>query len=291
MTTGVLSWADMRKAIILNTGFFETSQYDLDSQMRIIAGNWDGAGMSAGNLQYNYAYGDTLSELFSYLLNYHDDVVRAVFGAEITLYDKFRTVQLSYTNAQKIVWADEITDYTKPSPDGHRLKDPWKTILGNLMVTPECYAKYFEMMDAYYLPNALSLFKQLNCTSRAMLASIFDLSVNRGRYYPCNTLVWEFEKIDARDDLDEVGKEAEKVRVFNNRGNDTTNGITQTTWLARRSAMANQGGDYYGSPYNPDTQFDINLEPAIPEKVAGFANDVKFGSIRHAKVFILAIRL
>lgn len=277
MTTGVLSWADMRRAIMLNTGFFETNQYVLDEQMKIIAGNWDGAGMSAGNLQYNFAYGDTLSELFSHLLTYHETVVKGVFGADTARYDEFRNVILNNTNAQKIAWAETITDYGTPA--GHRLIEPWKTILGNLMVTPECYAKYFEMMDAYYIPNALSLFKQLSCTSRASLASLFDLSVNRGRYYPCNTLVWEFENIDAREDLNEFEKETEKIRLINTRGNDTTNGITQTTWLARRTAMANQGGDYYGSPYDPETQFDINQEPALPEKVAGFSNDVKLGTL------------
>jgi F5/8 type C domain/Fn3 associated len=279
MTTGVLSWADMRRAIMLNTGFFETNQYDLDEQMKIIAGNWDGAGMSAGNLQYNFAYGDRLTELFAHLLNNHDSVVRGVFGADTTRYNEFRTVILTNTNAQKIAWGETITDYTQPSPAGHRLIEPWKTILGNLMITPECYDKYFEMMDAYYIPNALELFKQLNCTSRASLASLFDLSVNRGRYYPCNTIVWEFEKIDARTDLTEAQKETEKVRLINNRGNDTTNGITATTWKARRDAQANQGGDYYGSLYDPETQFDINQEPAIPEKVAGFAEDVKLGAL------------
>jgi hypothetical protein len=285
MTTGVLPWSDMRRAIMLNTGFFETNQYELDAQMRIIAGNWDGAGMSAGNLQYNYAYGDRLSELFGHLLNNHESVVSGVFGADTTRFNEFKTVQLTYTSAQKIAWAETITDYTQPSPAGHRLIEPWKTILGDLMVTPECYAKYFEMMDAYYIPNALDLFKQLNCTSRAALASLFDLSVNRGRYYPCNTLVWEFEKIDARTDIDAFAKETEKIKILNLRGNDTTNGITATTWKQRREAQAYQGGDYYGSLYDPETQFDINQEPALPDKVAGFAQDIKLGALEAKNLY------
>ena len=286
MTTGVLSWADMRQAIMLNTGFFETSQYVLDDQMRIIAGNWDGAGMSAGNLQYNFAYGDRLTELFGHLINNHESVVQAVFGADTTRFNEFKTVITTYNNAQKTAWAEGITDYTEPSPAGHRLIEPWKTILGDLMVTPECYAKYYEMMDAYYIPNALDLFKQLSCTSRASLASLFDLSVNRGRYYPCNTLVWEFENIDANVNLTEFEKETEKIKKINIRGNDTTNGITATTWVERRTAMENQGGDYFGSPYDPEVQFDINQEPAIPEKLAGFGNDVKIGAIDGKNLYL-----
>jgi hypothetical protein len=288
MTTGVLSWPNMRQAIMLNTGFFETSQYSLDAQMRIIGGNWDGAGMSVGNLQYNYAFGDRLSELWLHLLNNHDSVVRSVFGADTVRYDEFRTVHTTYSNADKISWANTITDWSSPN-DGHRIVDPWKTILGNLLVTPECYAKYYEMMDAYYIPNALEIFKQLNCTSRGALASLFDLSVNRGRYYPCNTIVWEFENVDARTDLTAAQKEAEKIRLINNRGNDTTNGITATTWLERRRCMAEmgegEGADYYGAVYDPETQFDINLEPAIPEKLAGFGADVKLGILETKNLY------
>lgn len=281
MTTGVLTWPKMREAIMLNTGFFETNQYILDEQMKIIAGNWDGAGLSAGNLQYNFAFGDRLTELWGHLLTNHKAVVQGVFGADTARYTEFETVILTYTNANKISWGGTITDPT----NGHRIIEPWKTILGNLMITPECYAKYFEMMDAYYIPNALDLFKQLNCTSRAALASLFDLSVNRGRYYPCNTIVWEFEKIDARTDLDEVGKEAEKIKLINLRGNDTTNGITATTWKIRRECQAYQGGDYWGSLYDPEVQFDINQEPAIPEKVAGFAEDVKLGAFEAKNLY------
>jgi hypothetical protein len=274
----------MRQAIMLNTGFFETNLYVLDDQMKIIAGNWDGAGMSAGNLQYNYAYGDRLTELFAHLLNNHDTVVRGVFGADTTRYDEFRTVHLTYSNADKISWANTITDWTA-GIDGHRIVEPWKGILGNLLVTPECYAKYYDMMDAYYIPNALELFKQLNCTSRAALASLFDLSVNRGRYYPCNTIVWEFENVDARTDLDAAGKEAEKIRLINTRGNDTTNAITATTWVERRTNQANQGGTYFGSLYDPEVQFDVNQEPAIPEKLAGFGADVKLGAVETKNLY------
>jgi hypothetical protein len=287
MTTGVLPWADMRRAIMLNTGFFETNQYLLENQMKIIAGNWDGAGMSAGNLQYNYGPADRLSELFNHLLTNHESVVAGVFGAETAKFEEFKTVNLTYTRANKITWGGTITDWTKPSPDGHALIEPWKTILGNLMVTPECLAKYYEMMDAYYIPLALDLFKQLNCTSRACLASLFDLNVNRGRFYPVATIVREFEVIDARVDLDEAGKEAEKIKAINYRGNDKTNGMdaSASAFVPRRTCQAEQGGDYWGSPYDPETQFDINQEPAIPEKQAGFGNDVKVGTIEAKNLY------
>src|SRR3982750_817369 len=170
MTTGVLSWDDMRKAILLNTGFFETSNYTEDTQMYITSGNWDGAGLSIGTLQYNYGAADRASELFTFMLNNHDDVVQAVFGTYTAEYADFKNVNLTYTRTAKVTWADGIThwDYDAngnkltTGNSGHYLKDPWKDILGRLAQTAECKAKYYDMFEAYYLPNALDLFKQLN---------------------------------------------------------------------------------------------------------------------------------
>lgn len=272
---------------MLNTGFFETSNTVENNQMYITSGNWDGAGLSVGNMQYNYGPADRASELFNYLLNNHDDVVRAVFGTYTTEYAKFREVNLTYTRANKIAWADTIThwDYDAngnkllTGNSGHYLQDPWKDILGRLAQTPESKVKYYDMFDAYYMPNPLDLFKQLKCTSRAALASLVDVSTNRGRYYPVHTLVWEFEQIDADTTLDEVAKETAKIQKINDRANDNTNGINVTTWLSRRTCMRNQGGDYFGTTYDPETQFDINQEPAIAEKVAGLGGITKLGTI------------
>ncbi len=285
MTTGVLSWPNMRMAIMLNTGFFETSKTTLNLQMRVIGGNWDGAGMSVGNLQYNWGTADRLSELFNYMLNTYPSVVQGVFGAETAKYDEFRNVCLTYTRADKATWADGITDYGTPA--GHAIIEPWKTILGDLLVTPECEAKYLAMMDTYYIPNALDLFKQLSCTSRAALASLFDLNVNRGRFYPCNTLVVDFDAIDANVGLTDVQKEAQKIAAINNRGNDPTNGMDASAsgFAQRRDAQANQGGLYYGATYDPETQFDINQEPAIPDKSTSLTG-VNLGEINIKNAFL-----
>jgi Chitobiase/beta-hexosaminidase C-terminal domain/F5/8 type C domain len=284
----VLTWEDLRSAINLNTGFFETSQYELDAQMRIVAGNWDGAGMSAGNLQYNFGAADRLSELFNFLLTNHEAVVRNAFGVREDLFDEFKTVNLTYTRTAKITWANGITDWTEPAPDGHALVDPWNYIIGDLMVMPECKAKYFQMMDTYYIPDALDLFKQLSCTSRAALASLFDLNINRGRFYPCNTLQRDFELIEANLNLTEFEKEAQKIFQINKRGNDTTNGMdtSAAAFAPRRDCQANQGGTYFGSLYDPETMFNITQDPAIPEKAAGFPGEVRIGEIHVENIFL-----
>ena len=285
--TEVLPWEDMRFAILLNTGFFETSRYTLDEQMFITSGNWDDAGMSAGNLQYNWGTADRLTELWNYMLLNHEQVVKDCFGSETAKYTQFRDVCLNKTRAQKIAFGETITNYDPPLY-GHGLIEPWRTILGTLLQTAECQAKYAEMMDKYYLPDSLDLFKQFNVTSRASLASLFDLSVNRGRFYPCNTVQVDFDIIDADITLTSLQKEAQKIYQINVRGNDRTNataGDTHTMYIPRRMAQANQGGDYQGSLYDPEVQFNITQDPAIVEKLMLDTLGVKIGEIDVQNVF------
>jgi hypothetical protein len=287
MTTGVLPWEEFLGKMNLNTGFFETSQLTLDAQMRVIAGNWDGAGMSAGNLQYNWGTADRLSELFGHMFTNYESVVQGAFGADTTRFNEFKTVNTTYTRTQKITWGGTITD---PN-NGHKIIEPWLTYIGNLMVTPECYAKYIDMMDMYYLQNALFLFRQLSCTSRLALASLFDVSVNKGRYYPINLIQVDFEELDANVALTEAEREAQKIYQINFRGNEEENALndaSSTTFWPRRSAMANMGGDYFGSLYDPENQFDMNLEPAIAEKSDAPVNtlNVKLGDLQINDLFL-----
>ena len=141
-------------------------------------------------------------------------MVKDCFGTETAKYTQFRDVCLNKTRAEKIAFGETITNYDPPI-SGHGLIDPWKDILGTLLQTDECQNKYSEMMDKYYLPDALDLFRQFNVTSRASLASLFDLSINRGRFYPCNTVQVDFDMIDANETLTPEEKEAQKIYQIN----------------------------------------------------------------------------
>lgn len=286
----VLPWDEMVKQINMNTGFFETSKYTVDEQMYVTSGNHDDAGASFGNLQYNYGTADRAQELWKYMVDNHYSVLQAAFGTYTAEFNEFVNVTNTYTRQQRIDWAGQphITDYSLPA-DGHALLDPWKSCFGNALMTDECQAKYFQMMDAYYMPNALHAFKQLSCTSRAALASLFDLSVNRGRFFPLNTLVVDFEEIEARTDWNNTKKEAEKIRMINLRGNDKTNGTSGQTaidFTPRRECQANQGGDYHGDLYDPEVQFNITQDPAIAEKAGSIPFNIKLGTIDVNDLFL-----
>lgn len=278
----VMPWKELLKWLNLNTGFFETSKYTFETQMPVTAGNYDGAGMSHGNMQYNYAYGNRLNELYLFMFDNHYEVIRNAFGTYTSEFATFETVTRTYTQTEQINWANSITDFS--DGEGRKLLEPWKSIFANVLVQPELIEKYLEIEEKYYIPNPLSLFKQLNCDSRAALASLVDLSVNRGRYYPIPTLLNDFDAIEANTALSEAQKEAEKIRQINLRGNDPTNGINVSWWTARRECMANQGGTYFGALYDPETQFNITQDVAIKDKFASM--QVNLGALQLDNVYM-----
>src|SRR3954469_20856270 len=102
MTTGVLPFEDLKKKVHLTTGFFETSQYTEDAQMFITSGNHDQAGLSIGNLQYNYGPADRAQEWFFYMVNSQAAIVNAAFGANTTQRDTFINVTNTYTRTDRI---------------------------------------------------------------------------------------------------------------------------------------------------------------------------------------------
>jgi chitobiase/beta-hexosaminidase-like protein len=279
----IMPYDDLRHQVTLNTGFFECSAILEDDQMKVSSGNHDGAGMSSGNLQYNFGSANHLTELYQYMINNHDlTICKPAFGANTTQYNTWRTAMMSATQQDRKDFGISITD---PNND-HAIIEPYKSALGTILISNECKTKYYALRDLYYWDLPYDLFRQMSCTSRAALASFFDLYINRGRFYPILTIQKEFEDIDANESLTEDQKEAEKVRKINYRGNDTTNGMDSAAaaFVERRTCQAEQGGDYYGLAYDPETQFSITQDPAIAEKAP--TTGIKLGSIAVDNVFI-----
>ena len=301
MTTGVLPFEDLKKKVHLVTGFFETSQYTEDAQMYVTSGNHDQAGLSIGNLQYNFGQADRAQEWFKYMIDNHVTVVNSAFGANTTQLNEFKNVINTYARADRITWGDSISKLV--NGEKRALIDPYKDAFGTMLISAEGKAKYYSMKDAYYWTPSYELFRHLSCTSRAALASLFDAYVNKGRYYPVNAIVADFDGIDANGALTAAEKEAQKIYQINWRGN-YTNAVkpTPNAWDGsidqnifwhgdgvddgRRGCMANQGGTYYGAVYDPETQFDLNQEPATDEKVGSVPINVNLGDIAVNNIFL-----
>ena len=125
------------------------------------------------------------------------------------------------------------------------------------------------MMEKYYLQDAYFLFRQLSCKSRLAFASIFDLVVNKGRYYPVNLIQADFDKIDKDTTLTEAEKEAKKIYQINFWGNDEVNAINDSyadILRERRTCMANMVEIITAIYTTQRINLDLNLEPATSEK-------------------------
>ena len=277
--------------VTLNTGFFETSAYTEDTQMFVTSGNHDGAGCSIGNLQYNFGSSDHAQEVFSYMVTNYPTIVANAFGANTTEHDTFVNVINTYTRAQRVTWADSISiPDADPNLDKRILYEPYKSAFGNILISPECKARYYWVRDTYYWDLPYDLFRQMPCVSKAALASFFDLYINKGRYYPINLIQWDFEQIDANNALTADEKEAQKIIAINDRGNSEENSLNDASSAAfapRRNCMRNQGGTYYGAAYDPETQFSIDQSPALAEKVAtGESTGVKLGELAIQNMYL-----
>lgn len=292
MSTGILPFDELKHLITLNTGFFECSAITEDDQMKVTAGNFDQAGMSAGNLQYNFGAANHLTELFQYMINNHEQICIDAFGTNTTQYNTWKTAMLG-TQTDRVNFGDSIST---PLVDPNKKKyiiEPYKTCFANLLITPECKAQYYALRDLYYWDLPYDLFRQLSCTSRMALASLFDLYINKGRYYPINLITADFEAIDADTTLTETEKEAKKIYQLNQRGNEEENALNDTssaTFDDRRYPMRDQGGVYYGLTYDPETQFDMNQEPAISEKAGGNLN-INLGAIAVDNAFLGNVKI
>ncbi len=300
MTTGVLPFDELKRKVHSNTGFFETSQTTEDAQMFVTSGNHDNAGLSIGNLQYNYGPADRAQEWFKYMVDNQRAIVDAAFGANTTQRDTFINVTLTYTRADRITWGDSISALV--NGEKRALIEPYKSAFGNMLISAEGKAKYYSMADAYYWTPSYELFRHLACKSRAACASLFDTYVNKGRYYPVNLLQADFDRIDADTTITEFEKEAQKIYAINYRGNydnavnpnvNAWGTIDQDTFWhgdgvddGRRGCMANQEGTYYGAVYDPENQFDINQEPATAEKAGAQPLNVNLGAIKVENAYL-----
>jgi hypothetical protein len=293
MTTGVLPFDELKRKCHMNTGFFETSQTTEDAQMAVTSGNHDAAGLSIGNLQYNYGAADRAQEWFKYMVDNHRAIVDAAFGANTVERDEFINVTNTYTRANRITWGDSISALV--NGEKRALQEPYKSAFAAMLTSAEGKVKYYAMRDAYYWNPIYEVFRHLGCKSRAACASLFDTYVNKGRYYPINLIQADFDRIDADITIDAAEKERQKIYAINYRGNyDNAVNPNVNAWGnidqdifwhgdgvddGRRGCMANQEGVYYGAVYDPENQFDINQEPATAEKAGAQPLNVNLGAI------------
>ena len=252
----VKTYADLKEKVLGMTAFFETSNGYPDCY-GITAGNWDGAGISHGVLQYNFKTG-SLQTLWNYMDTNYNSLCRGVFGTDYAEWSGM--INASLTTQQ--TWGTDIGD---PATGRHSCLQPWKDYFMALGTSPESIAKQIDM-SASWITNAEKWFNNLGLYSRRGFALMFDISVQMGRFLPQNVVLNDFRGIST------VGKtraqiEEEKLRIIVNRCSDGNNRCfnSQTipdlqTIVYNRKLAVVDGESASGFDI---VQYDLTYEPAF----------------------------
>ena len=166
--------------------FFETSN-TYPECYGITAGNWDGAGISHGVLQYNFKTG-SLQPLWNHLNWNNTQLCTDIFGAD---YEKWASM-INATLSEQQTWGTEIGD---PATGRHSCLQPWKDYFMALGTSQPSIDKQIELSGSWHT-NALKWFNNLGLYSRRGYALMFDISVQMGRFFPQNVCLDRFRKID-----------------------------------------------------------------------------------------------
>ena len=231
----------------------------------IAAGNFDGAGMSWGALQFNFGQtspNDTLSPIWKDLINEHPAEVSACF-TNTADYNYWKDLMLNGTYDDKKAFGTAITD---PAND-HKIIEPWKTYFMNLGLTQVGQDRQVEATD-WYWSNVVTWKDQFGLWSRRGCSCLFDISVNKGGIaQSTKDLIYaDFNNLSPTLTRNEL--ETEKMRIIANRRADATGGVWMESERARRLAIANGSGYVHGGYDWIDTEdYDLLLEPAFESDV------------------------
>jgi hypothetical protein len=233
--------------------FFETSMSFPDC-FGITAGNFDGAGLSHGVLQYNLGTG-SLQPLWNYLNNNYNQMCRDIFGS---YYDEWANM-LTLSTSEQIAFGESITLQSNK----HRTVEPWNSMFFELGLTEPSINKQLEMSETWRTP-AERWFKQLGLWSRRGYALIFSISIQMGRFLCMNLVLNDFKSIDT------TGKtlaqiEEEKLRIIVDRISSPANRVTvwQDVVFNRHNAIVN---GYSNQGFDMNT-YDLHYEKALKGSV------------------------
>jgi hypothetical protein len=247
---------------------FETSTLAPDCY-GVVAGNFDGAGISFGAIQWNLG-SQTLQPILLSMINNYESVTKTAFQYSVdpSYYNTFKTVITTYSVSDQITWGDSISN---PS-NKHLLIEPWKSYFNALGITSQCIALELNATQ-WYFDLALQFFDQYATYapvpviySKRAYALFFDIAVQQGGISTTtrNLILYGFDQIDT------VGKtagqiETEKMVIIANAVADAVNPTWQASVRERKLSIANGSGTLvsYGGWYVDTNDYDLNLEAAF----------------------------
>jgi hypothetical protein len=230
------------------TGTFETSTLPPEC-FAGLTGNFDGAGMSFGVLQFNFK-SKTLQPILNKLLANNAKLMEMIFGLDLPKLKKILAMPL----VDQIAWADSISI----RPAKRSVIQPWRDNFKTLGRTPEC--QKLQMAAAqWYLDNALTYFKKFGFWSERAYALCFDICVQCGSIGPVVTQRTNEGIVKLPKDLTTEQLEIEKMKILANRRAEVVRPQFVEDVRSRKLCIANGAGSVHGLKINLERDFNIKL--------------------------------
>jgi hypothetical protein len=238
------------------TGTFET---DSEDGFGVVAGNFDGQGISFGILQWNLGQGTLQPLLKSLIITNRADMLNIFRGKVVDL-----DVMLSQPIQKQISWGDSISAMNRCGSK-NQVIEPWKSMFKQLGALPACQEAQMKMCKKYFdwADPRMNTY-QLN--SERGYALLFDIVVQNGgisdsTYYK---ILDKYSQPSESDDL-----ETEKMKIIAEQVAQASR-IDQTHkqdpyWIqkdvrSRKMCIATGQGIVHGVTVNL-SDFDLELTP------------------------------
>jgi hypothetical protein len=235
----------LKQKVLELTGTFETSTKPPDSY-GVSVGDFDGAGMSFGVLQFNLKSKTLQPILKTLLITNEVDMVR-IFGTSLIDLEKV----LNKPTLDQIQWGASITK-------GRALSVPWREYFKNLGKLQACQELQLKQAE-WYFTKADSYMKLFNLKSERGYALCFDVAVQCGSF-GMGVFKRIIEKFNTNPDM----LEQEKLIIMVKEKANAINTQWRNDVFLRKMAIATGVGTVHGVQVLLEKDFDITMRDADP---------------------------
>lgn len=259
----LLTYDELKEQALALTALMETST-GYPYAYGVSAGNFDGAGMSFGAIQFNIK-SDTLQSILKSMFNTYRTVTKTAwhYSSDPTPFNNMDYYVNRASKSSFMNWANSISS----SSNKHKLKEPYATYMKNMGITKECIALQVKHAESYF-NQALKYFNDFGLWSRRGFALMFDIAVQSWSIASStkSLILSDFAKISKTGKTDAQIEQAKLVIIANRRG-DAVSSRWRSIWKQRKLAIANGSGTVYGSLKVDTNKYNMILEPAFSNNV------------------------
>lgn len=266
--TGGLTTADtLPKRVLALTASFETGRPFPDC-FGVLAGNFDGNGISFGTLQWNLGAG-TLQRLLLEMKQRFDAQLQGAMG---TLYPPLCAMLEMKTTREQVAWAERI-QRTRKTATGVLwvVEDAWRAAFNALGQTEGMMQLQVDAAADRY-GRALGWCRDWSLTTERAVALMFDIGVQNGRLERGEVLAQvEADIAQLPTSLEPLDAEVEKLVIIATRRAGACAAAWRKDVLDRKLCIARGQGVVHSRRYDLQREFAVGLRPfaAAPQAPAG----------------------